>query len=58
MKINSDLRVRIVEMITKAKEGHIPSSFSIIDTLNFIYEKILKYDPKNPSWKVKLFYIK
>lgn len=57
MKVNSDLRVRIVEMITKAKEGHIPSSFSIIDTLNFIYEKILKYDPKNPNWKDRDYFI-
>ena len=57
MKLNSDLRVRIVQMISKAKEGHIPSSFSIIDTINFLYEKILRYDPKIPNWKDRDYFI-
>jgi transketolase len=57
MKLNSDLRIRIVQMISKAKEGHIPSSFSIVDTINFLYEKILRYDPKNPNWKDRDYFI-
>ena len=57
MVINSDLRVRIVEMITKAKEGHIPSSFSIVDIINYLYEKVLNYDPQNPNWSERDYFI-
>ena len=57
MLINYDLRIRIVEMITKAKEGHIPSSFSIVDIINYLYDKILKYDPQNPNWSKRDYFI-
>ena len=35
--MNNKLRLKIVSIITKAKEGHIPSSFSIVDILDFLY---------------------
>lgn len=57
MKLNSDLRIKIVQMITKAKEGHIPSSFSIVDIINFLYEKILNYDSKNPNWSNRDYFV-
>lgn len=41
--LNKDLRKRIVEIITEAKEGHIPSSLSIIDIINYIYEKKINF---------------
>ena len=56
MNINSDLRIRIVEMITKSKEGHIPSS-SIVDIINYLYEKVLNYDPQNPNWSKRDYFI-
>ena len=37
MGINKELRKDIVSMIYKAKEGHLPSSLSIIDIINNIY---------------------
>ena len=40
--INKDLRLKIVNMIINAKEGHIPSSFSIVDIINFLYKKKIK----------------
>jgi len=40
--INKDLRLKIVKMITNANEGHIPSSLSIVDIINFLYQKKLK----------------
>ena len=40
--INKDLRLKIVKMIINAKEGHIPSSFSIVDIINFLYKKKIK----------------
>ena len=56
-QINVDLRKRIVELIYKAKAGHIPSAFSIIDVLAYLYEKVLKFDPKNPEWSERDFFI-
>lgn len=50
MLLNKELRRRIVDIIKVAKEGHIPSSFSIVDIIDHLYGQILDYDPKNPSW--------
>ena len=47
--MNNDLRIKILKIITKFKEGHIPSSFSIIDILDYLYGNVLKYDSKNPK---------
>ncbi len=47
---NNDLRRTIVETIYRAKEGHIPSSFSIVDIIEYLYENILRYNPKDPHW--------
>ena len=48
--MNNDLRLKIVELIKEANEGHIPSSLSIVDIINFIYKKKLKIKShKNPN---------
>lgn len=46
---NNDLRLRIVEMIVNAGEGHIPSSFSIVDIIDHLYGKVLKIKPDSPD---------
>jgi len=56
-KNNSDLRRTIVEMIYRSKEGHIPSSFSIVDLIEFLYANVLRYDSKNPSWEERDYFI-
>jgi len=43
------LRWEILDMIVKAKGSHIGSSLSMVEILLVLYEKILRYDPKNPS---------
>lgn len=55
--MNNDLRIKIVEMITHAGEGHIPSAFSILDIIETLYSKYLKFDPKNPSWDDRDYFI-
>lgn len=45
--INKDLRLKIVEIIRDAKEGHIPSSFSIVDILDYLYGNVLNVSSKN-----------
>ena len=39
----------IVSASAKSGEGHIPSAFSVLDILWVLYDKVLKFDPKNPS---------
>lgn len=55
--INKDLRRKIVEIVTRAKEGHIPSSFSIVDIVDHLYAKVLKYDAKKPKWDGRDYFI-
>lgn len=54
---NKDLRIKIAEIIHNAGEGHIPSAYSIIDILSVLYGKFLKYDPKNPDWEDRDYFI-
>ena len=55
--MNSDLRKRIVEMITRAGEGHIPSAFSIVDLIEVLYGRFLKVDPRKPDWPERDYFI-
>jgi transketolase len=55
--MNKDLRTKIVETVYNAGEGHIPSSFSIVDILSTLYGKFLKYDSKNPDWEERDYFI-
>ncbi len=48
--MNRDLRKKIIHMITAAGEGHIPSSFSIVDIIATLYEEHLNFDIANPEW--------
>ena len=43
------IKKRIISAAAKSKEGHIPSSLSILDILWVLYDKILNIDPKNPD---------
>jgi len=55
--LNADLRRKIVEMIYRSKEGHIPSSFSIVDIIHYLYAHVLRVDPKNPKWDGRDYFI-
>lgn len=57
MIINSDLRKKIVHVVHIGKEGHIPSSFSIIDIVAFLYDSFLAYDPNEPEWEGRDYFI-
>ena len=43
------LKQIIVNASAKSGEGHIPSAFSVLDILWVLYDKVLKFNPKNPS---------
>jgi transketolase len=55
--MNEDLRKRIVQMVYHSKDGHIPSAFSIIDILEVLYRDYLKFDPQNPRWPERDYFI-
>lgn len=55
--MNQDLRKRIAEIIYQAKEGHIPSSYSIVDIINYLYTDILSFDTSNPKWEERDYFI-
>ena len=55
--MNNNLRKKITETIYKGKDGHIPSAFSIIDILENLYQYHLKFDPNNPSWTNRDYFI-
>ena len=55
--MNEDLRKKIVQMVYKGKDGHIPSAFSIIDILEVLYRDYLKFDPKKPEWPERDYFI-
>lgn len=56
-KTNRELRKEIVQMVVRSGEGHLPSTFSIVDIIHFLYRSILKFDPKRPDWDERDFFI-
>lgn len=55
--MNKELRRKIVEVVYKGKDGHIPSAFSIVDILEFLYRDYLKFNPKDPEWVERDYFI-
>lgn len=47
--LSKDIRKQILKMIVKANASHIASSYSIVELLVYLYEKVLRIDPKNPN---------
>lgn len=54
---NKDLRLTIAQMVRNSGEGHIPSSFSIVDIIDFLYGKVLKYNATHPKWADRDYFI-
>jgi transketolase len=44
------LRINCVRMVAVAKAGHLDSSLSSADIVGALYYRVLRHDPKNPSW--------
>lgn len=54
---NKNIRLKILEIIYKAGEGHIPSAFSIVEILSVLYGKFLKFKSKDPDWPGRDYFI-
>ena len=51
------LRRDIIDMGYGGKEGHTPSALCIIDIIYTLYKKILKFNPENPEWDGRDYFI-
>ena len=51
--ISKECRLQILEIIYKAKGGHIGGCFSIIDSLVTLYFSIIKHNPSDPDWGMR-----
>jgi len=49
-KIARSLRITILEMISKAGNGHPGGSLSAVDIILELYLNEMRHDPKNPRW--------
>ncbi|MFA5770732.1 MAG: transketolase [Patescibacteria group bacterium] len=47
--LSKEIRKQILKMIVKATASHIAPSYSIVELLVYLYEKILRIDPKKPG---------
>lgn len=57
-EIANDMRQDIVRMISKAGSGHPGGSLSCIDILTALYfGDVMAYDPKNPNWNGRDYFI-
>lgn len=54
---NGDLRIKIADMVYSAKEGHIPSSFSIVDIIDTLYRSVLRIDSQVPDDPERDFFV-
>lgn len=55
--INSNLRIKIAKIVKASGEGHIPSSYSIVDIIDHLYGKVLNTDALNPKWSDRDYFI-
>ena len=54
---NKDLRLQIAKIVKESGEGHIPSSYSIVDIIDYLYGKVLRVDARNLKWAERDYFI-
>jgi transketolase len=52
-----EIRRSIMQMCYAGGEGHIPSCFSVVEILIALYENVLRYQPQNPYWEDRDYFI-
>lgn len=55
--LNKGFRRKIVDMVVTGKDGHIPSAFSILDIVTYLYNQVLKVNPAEPDWDERDYFI-
>lgn len=54
---NSDIRIRVAEIVRSSKEGHIPSSYSVVDIISILYRQYLRFDSGNPHSSSRDYFV-
>ncbi|MCG8605176.1 transketolase [bacterium] len=44
------LRKSIVHMLEHSRRGHVGSAFSLVEILRVLYDEVLTFDPRRPTW--------
>ncbi len=55
--MTKELRKKIAQMVHDSKEGHIPSSYSVVDIIDCLYTHVLRFDSKSPKWDERDYFI-
>ena len=50
-RVANRLRIEIVEMIGTAGSGHPGGSLSEVELLTALFLRVMRHDPKNPTWR-------
>ena len=56
-KLALEIRIETVNMMAKHGFGHIGGSLSVADAIAVLYGKQMKYDPKNPKWDERDYFV-
>ena len=57
MSWNNELRKEIVDLVKRSGEGHIPSSFSIVDIIDVLYGHILNLTPETTESSKRDYFV-
>ncbi|MEK7501645.1 MAG: transketolase [Patescibacteria group bacterium] len=49
----AEIRRAVVEMLIKAKSGHLAGSLDMADIFTYLYFYALKHNPKKPNWEYR-----
>lgn len=55
--MNKELRKKIAWMVYEGRDGHMPSAFSIVEIVEVLYREFLKFDPQNPKWPERDYFV-
>lgn len=53
----TEVRRKILRMVTKAQSGHVGGSLSAADLLTCLYFHVMRHDPANPQWSERDRYV-
>lgn len=49
-RLGGEMRRRILEVVAHAGRGHVGAALSIVEMLNVLFERTMRYDAKDPSF--------
>ncbi|WP_180370692.1 transketolase [Streptobacillus notomytis] len=52
-----EIRINVLKMLNNLGFGHYGGSLSVVETLAVLYNDIMKYDPKNPNWEERDYFV-